>query len=441
MKTKKYGCLLVLLAVLALSACKDADGVTGTFDWDEDVLVFASLYEDPAWRESVDEFNSTHTDVQIEVRDYSGEGGLSRLTTEILAGKIPDIIDLQLMPCRQLAQGGYLEDLWPYIENDPELGREAVMEVPLRAAEIDGGLYMAFRSVMINTLIGAERLTGDRYSWTMEELLEAFSTMPEDSTITDFYATKSMMFNMMCAMSLDDYVDWDTGKCSFDNKGFRGTLEFVNTFPYECDWSPENGGLDKLRERRRSGRQMLWMTGFYELSQIPFLDDLYGEKTAFIGYPVGDGSVGSSFEAASRTLAISSVCRNKEAAWEYLRDMFLPRYTPKKMQNVLESGGFYGFPINRADYELMLEMSTNPATQYTKIGSSGEKIDLYPVSQEDAGRFEDFYNSIEKFNDSDHEMLKIIYESCDPYFAGDKNLDETVSLIQNRVGLYVGEQM
>ena len=66
---------------------------------------------------------------------------------------------------------------------------------------------------------------------------------------------------------------------------------------------------------------------------------------------------------------------------------------------------------------------------------------MYPVSQEDAGRFEDFYNSIEKFNDSDHEMLKIIYESCDPYFAGDKNLDETVSLIQNRVGLYVGEQM
>ena len=34
----------------------------------------------------------------------------------------------QTMPYRQLAQKGYLEDLWPYIENDPELGRGAVME-------------------------------------------------------------------------------------------------------------------------------------------------------------------------------------------------------------------------------------------------------------------------------------------------------------------------
>lgn len=112
MKSNLKRCIPILLlsifAVCLLTSCKDADEVTGTFDWDEDVLVFASLYEDPAWRESVDEFNSTHTDVQIEVRDYSGEGGLSRLTTEILAGKIPDIIDLQLMPCRQLALGGYL---------------------------------------------------------------------------------------------------------------------------------------------------------------------------------------------------------------------------------------------------------------------------------------------------------------------------------------------
>ncbi len=432
--------LSVLLMILVLAACKDTGGVTGTFDWDENVLVYASLSGDYVYGESVEQFNKTHTDVQIEVRDYSDEGGLSRLTTEILAGKIPDIIDLQQMPYRQLAQGGYLEDLWPYIESDPELGRGAVMEVPLRAAEINGGLYMAFRSVLINTLIGAERLTGSRYSWSMEELLDAFATMPEDSTITDYYATKSMIFNMMCAMSLDSYVDWNTGKCSFDSESFRGVLEFVDSFPYEYDWSPEEGGLAELRERRRSGRQMLWMTGFYQLSQIPFLDDLYAGKTAFIGYPVGDGTTGSSFDAASRTLAISSVCRNKAAAWEYLRDMFLPRYTRKGMKSALESGSFYGFPVNRADHELMLELSTDPDTEYKTTGSSGDEINLYPISQEDAARFVDFYNSVGKFDESDRKMMEVVYDACGPYFAGDKGLDETVELIQNRMTLYVNER-
>lgn len=431
--------LLSLFMIPALAACKDAGGVTGTFDWDENVLVYAALREEAMYREAVDEFNSTHTDVQIEVRDYSGEGGLDRLTTEILAGKIPDIIELQQMPYQQLAQKGYLEDLWPYIEGDPELGRGAVMEGPLRAAEINGGLYMAFPSVLINTLIGPERLVGSRYSWTVKDLQEAFASMPEDSTITDYYADKRMMFDMMCTMILDSYVDWETGTCSFDSEGFRETLAFVNSFPDEVDWTPENGGIAELRERRLSGRQMLWMNGFSALSDIPMLDSLFGGRTAFVGYPVGDGSVGSSFESF-HTVAISSVCRNKEAAWAYVRSSFLPHYTRSMLTKRLEGGAFYGFPINRADFELLMDLSVSPGVSYKSYTGVGEEIDLYPISQEDLARFEDLYNRIDKFDIGDHEMRTFIYESCAPYFAGDKSLDETVELIQSRATLYVNER-
>ena len=78
----------------------------------------------------------------------------------MIAGKGPDIIDMgfnrdaltTLLPYQRMARGGYLEDLWPYIENDPELGRDALLEPPLKAAEVEGGLYIAFPSVMINTL-------------------------------------------------------------------------------------------------------------------------------------------------------------------------------------------------------------------------------------------------------------------------------------------------
>lgn len=432
--------LLILLMIPVFAACKDAGGVTGTFDWDENVLVYAALRGEEACRELVDEFNSTHTDVQIEVRDYSDEGGLTRLTTEILAGKIPDIIELQqTMPYRQLAQKGYLEDLWPYIEGDPELGRGAVMEGPLRAAEINGGLYMAFPSVLINTLIGPERLVGDRYSWTVKELLEAFAAMPEDSTITDYYADKRMMFDMMCTMILDSYVDWETGTCSFDSESFREILAFVNSFPDEVDWDPENGGTAELRERRLSGRQMLWMNGLSALSDIPMLDGLFGGRTAFVGYPVGDGTVGSNFESFN-TLAISSVCRNKEAAWEYVRSSFLPRYTRSMLKKRMESGGFYGFPVNRADFELMMDLSVSSDISYKVYNSFGEEVDRYPISQEDLARFKKFYNSIERFNMGDREMQEFIYESCGAYFAGDKDLDETVELIQNRMKLYVNER-
>ena len=36
--------------------------------------------------------------------------------------------------------------------------------------------------------------------------------------------------------------------------------------------------------------------------------------------------------------------------------------------------------------------------------------------------------------------MKLVLETCGPYVSGDKSLDETVALVQNRVGLYVSEQ-
>ena len=131
-----------------------------------------------------------------------------------------------------MAKKGYLEDLWPYIESDPELGRDSVVEAPLKAAErrtmrlsavypahtifqrcsafgdpssaarsvlclplhrrssrdsvveaplkaaeVDGGLYMLFSNFAIRTLAGAPEVVGDQFSWNLDELWKAFSTL------------------------------------------------------------------------------------------------------------------------------------------------------------------------------------------------------------------------------------------------------------------------
>ena len=192
--------LLPVLAalLLTLTACGDAGGQEPLEQEPEvTTLIYANLTEGEGIgpdREAIERFNKSHTDVQIEVRNYyAGEGksGKERLLTEMLAGDIPDIIDLgftansyaaTLLPYRSLAQKGYLEDLWPYIEKDPELGREGVLEAPLKAAEVNGGLYMLFKQVSVNTLIGPKKLIGERQGWTMAELMEAFSSKPADTT-------------------------------------------------------------------------------------------------------------------------------------------------------------------------------------------------------------------------------------------------------------------
>lgn len=97
----------------------------------------------------------------------------------------------------------------------------AAGEEPLKAAEVNGGLYMLFEDFTVTTLMGPRSLVGNRSGWTLEEMLEVFSTMPADSTVLRHQAARSQVFYKLLSPSLDQYVDWDTGECSFASQNFR----------------------------------------------------------------------------------------------------------------------------------------------------------------------------------------------------------------------------
>lgn len=72
-------------------------------------------------------FNRTNPDYYIEATDYAqGQdraAGRTRLVTEVLAGKGPDIVNIGQLGADYWETAGLLEDLWPYIDADPEIGR------------------------------------------------------------------------------------------------------------------------------------------------------------------------------------------------------------------------------------------------------------------------------------------------------------------------------
>ena len=446
MKWKVLTLFLMISALGTLAACAPA----GDQDTDVTTLIYANLTKNNVDLAAVDRFNRTQKDVRIEVRDYLDEDGISgqdRLMTEMAAGKIPDIIDLGhgssscLLPYQVLARKGYLEDLWPYIENDPDLGREGVLEAPLKAAEVDGGLYVLFDEVYISTLIGAESVVGDRMSWTLAELQEAFAAMPEESTILEYNFQKLDVFGYMVCMTLDGYVDWENGQCSFDCENFREALQFVNGFPDEVLYT-EEGASRELLDRMRCGKQMLWAYPLYNVMDIQLISALIanGGQVSFVGYPTADGSIGSSF-IPKRNLAMSSVCQDKEAAWEFLRQMILPKYDQDMIR---EGNGPLCIPINREDHDNVKRVAQSdrfvPKGRGFGKRPDNVRVEYHKVTDEEWERYETLVNSITRAGMYDTNIYNIVWEAAGAYFAGDKTLDETVALIQNRVTLYVNEQ-
>ncbi len=437
---KRYpaGFLYVLLLVLFLTACS-AGGDNQRQKSEITTLTYAVLNMQNIDREAVSDFNRSHKDVQIELKEYytddtSGKSAMDRLVVDIISGNCPDIFDMgnpiistNQLPYRQLAEKGYLEDLWPYIDNDPELGRDSVMEAPLKAAEVNGGLYVLFSSVMIDTLIGAERIVGDRISWSLEDLREAFAAMPEGSTILEDFYTKSTTFYYLLGMDLNSYVDWETGQCSFDNDRFRSALEFINSFPQEFDWSSVDSYEMNMEwnTRLHNGLQMLSWAQIMTAQDIQVYDALLGERASLIGYPVEDGSPGSCFVPSITRLGMSSTCRDKDAAWKFIRQLLLSQETLPDDR----------IPINRKDFNRWCHKVDTSGTYSTP----GFRVDLHQATEEEIDRFLNLYNNITRIDLFDTYIYEVTLEVCGPYFAGDKTLDETVDLVQRRVSLYVNE--
>lgn len=473
---------LLLTCALALPACGEHQSAP-----EEDILIYAAL--NPVTTEltrSIKKFNEAHPDTQIEIRDYSDEGGRERLQIELQLGRVPDIMELRyygksgedrhgmyeqdrlpgsyagpeggyFMPYRQMAQKGYLEDLWPYIENDPELGREGVLAAPLKAAEVNGGLYMLFERIVIFTLIGRESVVGARYSWTLDDVMETLAAMPEGSTILRYNMTKREIFYNLLCNSLERFVNRETGDCTFDSVEFRDLIGFLETLPDEVDYEKAQEAEEEVMRRIRNGTQMLEGMEIIWPRDMCYSDSLFQERAAFPGYPTADGGSGSFFYLTGTVLGMSSGCRNKDAAWDYIRTLIAPRL--KKNRKHFLATGFAHTPVNLNDYEAIcwyeLDEMRRVRTESRRDTLEEALRDTLPtrhfqygpelhmmkgITEEDLQRHRELIDHTMQLYWPEDGLSDIVWETLGAYFAGDRTLDDTIRLLENRVGLYLNEQ-
>lgn len=486
-------------------------------------------------RSRIARFNETHPDCYIQLRDY-GEGTLDqsqgaedynaameaarkRMLVELAAGQVPDILDGSL-PLDVCERRGYLADLWPFIDSDPETGRETLMDHVLECMETDGKLCQIGSHFTIQTLAASADITGDRTGWTLEELLASCGGEPElyemipFTSLAFYLQSASGMLYSLTAMNMDQYVDWNAGTCAFDGEDFQAVLSLCARFQ-EDTWDASGGwaspeGVTPWQNRRvllsrelgsvwdftlddalfggpetlEDYEALLWEKGVLSMTEegvennmlapdsviqaesaraagnwfgLPFDSGAaFGAPgdagyAAYIGYPTESGT-GSAFAVFGRA-AISASCRDPEGAWDFIRTLLLPTGEPDKA----ELGA--RFPINRADFERSLEPAYIAGGEGTDfLDGNGERVEASlgcfavgnPVAmlvhqlapgQEQIDRFWALYGVIDRVSRADWTLMNLITEQAEAYFAGDRSLEETAELIQNRAQLYVGENM
>lgn len=393
-------------------------------------------------------FNRSNENYRISIQDYESmyavdgdwSAGLNRLNTDIVSGKVPDIILLNTsLPVDSYISKGLFEDLKPFIEKDEAFALEDFMPNIVEAFSVDGELYILVPSYSIDTLVAKTSDVGKERGWTVQEVQELLASRPEGTQFL-VNATRNDVMQHCISLAGSQFIDWESGTCNFNSDAFIQMLEFVGSFPEEVNWEnlPDEF-WDNYDSMWRDGRAIAQMSNVGDLRNFNSMEKgSFGEEITMIGFPSADGD-GSAIWP-SLQFALSAKSRVKDGAWEFLRTFLMDEYQEK-----IE----YSFPLSIEQLNTRVEEAmkrpyymdeNNQKVEYDETAYiGGVEIPITPITRERADEIVEQLYSFTQVYRLDETLLNIIQEEAAPYFAGQKNAKEVASIIQSRVQIYVNE--
>lgn len=352
---------------------------------------------------AVTAFNNSQDEYRVVLKDYTYDektgayldyydtAGLARLGLDIASGEGPDILALDAVPVYQYVKDGLLEDLYPYIDADPDIGREALDGTLLAALERDGALYELAPVVQLRTLISAPGALDGMEELTWSALLERVG---EGAFAGE--GGSGLLEAGVCGDG-SPFVDWEANACDFENDEFLALLALAKGAEQPGDEAPS------LLVRS--------VFGGAGLAQNAGELGLEGQDPALRGLPGREGE--RYLLSPLLDFGILARSEHKDGAWAFLRTlltepdgMWLGRFLAK------DAGADASAPEGL------------PAEDLARLDQAADGA----FSAADGVFHRDMY------------VAAILREETAPYFAGQAGAEDTAAAIQDRVSLYLAER-
>lgn len=387
-------------------------------------LTMLSLQPEDSILEAVALFNKSNPQYRVELEswfsrlespsDEDWENAVTRLNTLLTTGEAPDLLDLNHMPADVYLRRGVLEDLFPWLEQDPEISMEDYFSNVFTALSIDGKLPYVTSDVSLFTVLADRDTVGDRRGWTLDEFLagmDSGSIVPETASI---YNPSWFLLHFDAVSSR--FIDWETGKCQYDNGEFARFLEQGRSLL---------AGLGQAADAIEAGdvQPNCLCVSLFSVFDTAEYNALCGGRAVPIGYPSLAGGPAHFLEPGNK-IGFSAACEHKEGAWAFVRSFLEPA-----MQ---ESG--LRFPYRKSSFEKLAEA----AAEGHSIWASG----MYrgDITQEDIGLAREVLSGAVYCCNSDQALLNTIEEQNNRYlFDSDTTAQEAAAAVQSKATMYVGE--
>ena len=342
-----------------------------------------------------------------------------------------------------LAEKGAFVDLYPFIENDPQIDGDMLFSHVLETTEINDQLTYMPLSFSINTLAGKSKYVGLKENWTMDDLKHNWKGVYGKVNFS-YSDTKDKVYYTLLRGCLNSFIDYEKGECYFDSEEFIALLDFINTFDEPLTYKTEGNYFDDvfIKEVKIAGFE-----GYHD--EVWNVD---GDDITFVGYP-SNSETGTMFDISNSQIAISAASspEKQKGAWEFIRLLISEEYQ-SSITNPQEyfddgvqysfEGSEFGFPIN---YDVFQKQGQE---QYINEGK--DKIIEIPglspmnigyLKKSEYDRLVTYINDI-KISTSiiESELKSIIEEEIFAVFADELTSTEAANNIQNRISILVSER-
>ena len=433
--------------------------IPGNKDWDDrKVLKLACLgeYQNEKLLWAVQEFNNSQDDYSIELVDYqllideskylNSEGYIDRLALDeaamdmlwkdVVSGNGPDMIfrgveNYGKIHSSYLEVGGYIQDMSSYWYSESEAWRNQFLSPAFLRLEITGNL------MAVPTICGLEMTVVDKdCSLETGAEISAFETYLNEHPDIPFFVweTKESFLETMLSIDLDSYINTDENKAMFDSADFRSLLELCNNYcmsnsVYEDD---HDYSTLLLQEKYVSDGSEILECMFREFSE-----QRANPSKKILGYPTVSGA--DAYVLISDAISVTQTCQDISGAWSFIKFMLshdvqsyavdhgdLPNYMPVRWDSLNEILDYYG------DVDAHKEYWTEESGDFDGW--------LYSYSDEELQSARDFISSVHHIRYPDVEIINIVLEESIAYFSGQKNIDDVISNINNRVQIVLDER-
>lgn len=357
-------------------------------------------------------FNQRNDKYRISVVYYYGDSvqeaaaQIQQMKMDILTGEQIDLLLFNNFDSYSFVAQGLLEDLYPFLDSDPEISREDLSPSLLSSLEEDGKLLFCSTGYSVTGYVGLSALVGSSQGWSLQDFAQVVQSVDTQAVtpIADFSGTDFLYMYML--YNYDHFVDTAKGTCNFNCQEFRLLLELCR------DYFPATAKPGSILEG----------TAILERAQtVPTYNSLgsdltaFGEGASLVGFP-GAGGNGGVVQGGYDTFSMLSTSKNKDGVWEFLKFLWSP---------TVQTARGFECPARIESMDTALDRQV-----YQWGNLTGAEAELT----------RDYYLGATARVTLSAAIHDIVMEEAQALLAGDKSIDDTIAIIQNRSMIYLSEQ-